>query len=58
MARAHFEEDLKQKIITNRSPFKTRKKMPHLTLYGQVPNLKEFMMEKVNIILFRLKKIY
>lgn len=31
---AHFEEQLRQKIITNLSPFKTRKKLPNITLYG------------------------
>lgn len=44
MPKAYFEEDLRQKIIINRSPFKTRRKMPHLTLYGKVPNLKDFML--------------
>lgn len=46
MVQAHFEQDIKDKIIINRSPFKTRKKLPHLTMYGKVPNLKDFMLEK------------
>jgi len=44
MPKAHFEEDLRQKIIVNRSPFKTRRKLPHITLYGQVPVLKDFLL--------------
>ena len=56
MPKAHFEEELRQKIITNRSPFKTRKRMPHLTLYGKVPNLKDFMLEKVPVSERRQKK--
>jgi hypothetical protein len=40
MVKAHFEENLREKIIVNRSPFKTRRRLPHLTMYGQVPNLK------------------
>lgn len=44
MPKAHFEEDLRQKIIFNRSPFKTRRKLPHITLYGQVPILKDFLL--------------
>lgn len=56
MPRAHFEEDLRQMIIVNRSPFKTRRKMPHLTLYGKVTNLKEFMLEKVLCLLARPRR--
>lgn len=48
MVRAYFDEDLKEKIISNRSVFKTRRKLPHLTLFGKVPNLKDFMIEKVD----------
>lgn len=44
MPKAYFEEDLRQKIILNRSPFKTRRKLPHITLYGQVPILKDFLL--------------
>ena len=44
MVKAHFEEELRQKIIVNRSPFKTRRKLPHITFFGQVPNLKDFML--------------
>lgn len=40
MPKAHFEQELRDKIIINRSPFKTRRKLPHITFYGQVPNLK------------------
>jgi len=40
MAKAYFEEQLRQKIIVNRSPFKTRQKLPHITFFGEVPNLK------------------
>ena len=47
MAQAHFEEDLRQRIIVNRSPFKTRRKLPNITFYGQVPVLKHFLLEKV-----------
>jgi hypothetical protein len=47
MPKAHFEQGLRDHIITNRSPFKTRRKLPHITFYGQVPNLKEFFLEKV-----------
>jgi hypothetical protein len=42
--KAHFEQDLRDHIIINRSPFKTRRKLPHITFYGQVPNLKEFFL--------------
>lgn len=49
MPKAHFEQDLRDHIITNRSPFKTRRKLPHITFYGQVPNLKEFFLEKVQL---------
>ena len=58
MVKSHFEQDIRDKIITNRSPFKTRKRLPHLTMYGNVPNLKDFMMEKVILVLFRLRKIF
>lgn len=34
MAKAHFEEYLRQKIIFNRSPFKSRSKLPHITFFG------------------------
>jgi hypothetical protein len=34
MAKAHFEEYLRQKIIFNRSPFKSRTKLPHITFFG------------------------
>ena len=44
MARAHFEQDIRDHIVTNRSPFKTRRKLPSITFFGQVPNLKEFML--------------
>ena len=44
MPKAHFEQDLKDKIVTNRSPFKTRKRLPHLTMHGKVPELKDFML--------------
>ena len=37
MARAHFEEYLRQKIIFNRSPFKSRSKLPHITFFGESP---------------------
>lgn len=37
MARAHFEQYLRQKIIFNRSPFKTRSKLPHITFFGESP---------------------
>lgn len=37
MAKAHFEEYLRQKIIFNRSPFKSRSKLPHITFYGESP---------------------
>ncbi len=47
LPKAHFEQGLRDHIITNRSPFKTRRKLPHITFYGQVPNLKEFFLEKV-----------
>ena len=57
MAKAHFEEELRQKIITNRSPFKTRRSLPHITLYGKVPVLKEFFLEKVIISKHRLVRI-
>jgi hypothetical protein len=40
MARAHFEEYLRQKIIFNRSPFKTRTKLPHITFFGESPEMK------------------
>lgn len=58
MVKSHFEQDIRDKIIINRSPFKTRKRLPHLTMYGNVPNLKDFMMEKVILVLFRLRKIF
>ena len=47
LPKAHFEQNIRDHIITNRSPFKTRRKLPHITFYGQVPNLKEFFIEKV-----------
>ena len=47
MVKAHFEQNIKDKIILNRSPFKTRKRLPHLTMYGKFPNLKDFNLEKV-----------
>ncbi len=58
MVKAHFEEELRQKIIINRSPFKTRRKLPHITFFGQVPNLKDFMLEKVPFVLFLGKVRY
>lgn len=48
MAKAHFEEYLRQKIIFNRSPFKCRSKLPHITFYGESPEMKDFYLEKVH----------
>lgn len=47
MNKAHFEEYLRQKIIFNRSPFKSRQKLPHITFFGESPEMKDFYLEKV-----------
>lgn len=47
MAIAHFEELIRKKVIVNKSPFKTRKRLPNITLFGQNAELKDFFVEKV-----------
>ena len=49
MAKGYFQEHTRQRIIFNRSAFKSRKKIPHITFSGKLSNMKEFFLEKVRM---------